>query len=381
MKKLSWVIGGGILLLSVAGIYQFSHYYSQSQVPESIKPAPVSVMVNQVALVNVPQVLTAVGYMKAMQSIDLSFQVDGNLAKIYFSNGERVKAGDLIAELDTRADQAQLTADQADLQLARSTYERILAIKDSGAISPQMLDSQKAQLLKAEAMVDQQEDVISAKKFVSPFDGVLGDFQYNVGAFLPKGTMVVQLVQEAPLMVQYSVPVFYRSELEIGQTVSVQTSAYPTQSFKGILSYISPQVNSDSGTITLQAKVGNPDFLLLPGMFVSIRHTINANRELLMVPDVALMTDIAGQYVFKVVGDHVQKVYVNVGDLSNNLSEVSGNIQAGDKVVIAGQQKLVDGSQINIIPNTQITKPQQNSTPNPPVVVLPNSNPNKVSGQ
>jgi RND family efflux transporter MFP subunit len=338
-------------------------------------------MVNQVALVNVPQVLTAVGYMKAMQSIDLSFQVDGNLAKIYFSNGERVKAGDLIAELDTRADQAQLTADQADLQLARSTYERILAIKDSGAISPQMLDSQKAQLLKAEAMVDQQEDVISAKKFVSPFDGVLGDFQYNVGAFLPKGTMVVQLVQEAPLMVQYSVPVFYRSELEIGQTVSVQTSAYPTQSFKGILSYISPQVNSDSGTITLQAKVGNPDFLLLPGMFVSIRHTINANRELLMVPDVALMTDIAGQYVFKVVGDHVQKVYVNVGDLSNNLSEVSGNIQAGDKVVIAGQQKLVDGSQINIIPNTQITKPQQNSTPNPPVVVLPNSNPNKVSGQ
>ncbi|MDF2939719.1 MAG: transporter [Gammaproteobacteria bacterium] len=360
MKNVGKVIIGIIVLLLIAvGMYEFTQYRNQAQATESIVPPPVSVMVDTASLINVPQVLTAVGYMKAIQSIGLSFQVDGNLSKIYFNNGERVKAGDTVAELDTRADVAQLNADQADLQLAQSTYSRILAIKDSGAISPQMLDSQKAQLLKAEAMVAQQEDVIAAKKFVAPFDGVLGDFQYNVGAFLPKGTVVVQLVQEAPLMVQYSVPVFYRSQVEIGQDVAVRTSAYPDQDFKGILSYISPQVDPNSGTITLQANIDNPDFLLLPGMFVSIQHTLNPNRQLLMVPDVALMTDIAGQYVFKVVGSHVQKVYVQVGELTNNMSQVSGNIQAGDQIVVAGQQKLIDGSQINIISNTvSVTKAQ-----------------------
>ncbi|MDO8953709.1 MAG: efflux RND transporter periplasmic adaptor subunit [Gammaproteobacteria bacterium] len=350
MKNIRWVFTGVIaLLLIAAAMAGFTHYRNQSIVTTSIAPAPISVIVNKATVVNVPGVLTAVGYMKAIQSIGLSFDVDGNLSKIYFNNGERVKAGDTVAELDTTVDQAQLAADQADLQLANATYQRILAIKDSGAISPQMLDSQKAQLLKARAVVAQQEDVIANKKFIAPFDGVLGDFQYNVGAFLPKGSVVVQLIQEAPLLVQFAVPVFYKSQVEIGQSVTVESSAYPNQTFKGILSYISPQVNPNSGTITLQAKVSNPDFLLLPGMFVGLQQTLNPNRELLMVPDVALMTDIAGQYVFKVVGSNVQKVYVSVGDLSHNLSEVTGNIKAGDEVVIAGQQKLIDGSKITII--------------------------------
>jgi len=367
LKNIRWIVVAAILLLLIAaGMIGFTHSRNQSIISESIAPAPISVIVNKAAMVNVPSVLTAVGYMKAIQSIGLSFEVDGNLAKVNFNNGERVKAGDVIAELDTSVDQAQLSADQADMQLAKATYERMLAIKNSGAISPQMLDSSRAALLKAQAIVSQQKYVIANKKFIAPFDGVLGDFQYNVGAFLPKGSVVVQLVQEAPLIVQYAVPVFYKPEVEIGQPIQVLTSAYPGQVFKGILSYISPQVNPDSGTITLQAKVDNPDYLLLPGMFVSIKHTLNPNRELLMVPDVAIMTDIAGQYVFKVVSNQVQKVYVTVGDLTNNMSEVSGDIKAGDEVVIAGQQKLIDGSKIVIINSSANLK-----TAAAPIVVMP----------
>jgi multidrug efflux pump subunit AcrA (membrane-fusion protein) len=91
-----------------------------------------------------------------------------------------------------------------------------------------------------------------------------------------------------------------------------------------------------------------------------------------MVSDVALMTDIAGQYLFKVVGSHVQKVYVQVGELNNNMSQVTGNIKAGDQIVVAGQQKLVDGSQINIIsPPSSADKTQ---TANPaPVVMTPST--------
>src|SRR5262249_24099265 len=148
------------------------------------------------------------------------------------------------------------------------------------------------------------------------------------------------LVQEAPLVVQYTVPSSYRPDIELGQNVTVTSSTYPGKAFKGILNYVAPQVNPASGTITLQAMVDNRDFLLLPGMFVSVSHLLNAERKLLMILDVALMTDITGQYVFKVNGTTVQKIYVTTGVISGNYTEIVKGLAPEDIVVTAGQQKL-----------------------------------------
>lgn len=309
----------------------------------------IGVFVSQAKEQVIPTTIEAYGHVRAIQSVDLSFVVDGHLTKILAHNGERIKAGQEVAQLDDQSDQSALTSMKADLQLAQSTYERALQIQQFGGVSKQMLEADKAQVVKAKAQVQQQEVLISQKKLLAPFDGVLGMFQYSIGAYLPKGTTLVSLVQQAPLAVRYSVPATNRSELEIGQSVVVKSGSYPDKTFPGILSYISPEVNKGTGTITLEARVDNPDFLLMPGMFVSIEQTINPDRQVLVIPDVALMTDIMGQYVFVDEHHRARKVYVTVGQLVDNLAIINHGLKPGDIVVTAGQQKLDSGDRLKIL--------------------------------
>ncbi len=321
----------------------------------------INVYASQAAEVKVPEAISAVGHMVAMRSVNLSFDVDGHLVKILSQDGHRVKQGDVIAELNDQSDLAQLTSLQADLSLQKSTYQRMLKIKDFGGISKQTLDQAQAKVVKAQAAVKQQQIVINQKKLKAPFDGILGTFDVDIGAYIAAGTGVVRLVQEAPLRVRYSVPASERSKLEIGQTVTVSSSAYPKKTFSGILSYISPQVNQGTGTITLEAKVDNPDYLLLPGMFVSVKQIVDPSRQLLMIPDVAVLSDIEGQYVYQVINHNsVKKVYVKTGLIERSLTAISTGLKTGDMVVTAGQQKLQDGATIKIL-DTKLILPQKKS--------------------
>jgi len=299
---------------------------------------------------NIPKTLNAVGNMKAIKSVNLSFDASGTLTNIYQSNGKRVQQGELIAQLDDQTDLAQLKSYQASLQLTQSTYQRMLSVKKFGAISQQMLDAKRAEMVKAEAHVQQQKVLISKKQLKAPFSGVLGTYQFSTGAYISQGATLVKLVQEAPLKVTYTIPASDRSELEIGQNLTVKSNAYPDKTFTGIVSYISPEVNQGSGTINVEAKVDNPDFLLLPGMFVSVIQTLQEKRALLMIPDIALLTDINGQYIYKIGADSVvHKNYVEVGIIADNRAQILTGLKVGDLVVSAGQQKLDDGDHVNVL--------------------------------
>ena len=320
--------------------------YIQNKELLKAQAAPIPVITAQVHNVIAPESIEAVGNMQAILSVPVSFDADGVIDHLFVKDGEDVTQGELIATLDSRADQAQLASYQSNLALQKANYQRMQSIMNTGAISQQMLDAQKAAWQQAVAQVTQQQLVVGQKKFYAPFDGVLSNFTASAGSYLAKGTAIANLVQEAPLVVQYTLPVSDRPIIELGQAVIVSSAAYPEQTFTGIVSYAAPVASSTSGTIILQATVENKDFLLLPGMFVSVSQMVNPNRELPMVPDVALMTDIVGQYVFKVEGTTVRKVYVKVSENIGNLVPVESGLNVGDTVVIAGQQKLKDGSKI-----------------------------------
>jgi len=228
-----------------------------------------------------------------------------------------------------------------------------------------MLDAEHAKLVQAQAQVQQQQVLISKKQMRAPFDGVLGTYQFSVGAYISSGTPVVKLVQEAPLKVKYTLPASYRSQLEIGQNIEVDSSAYPKKHFTGIVSFISPEVNTGSGTISVEAKVKNPDFLLLPGMFVSVDQVLQEQRTLLMVPDIAVLTDINGQYVYRVDDSNkVSKVYVKVGIVADNKAQILSGLKANDVVVTAGQQKLNDGDYVKELSTKLPTVPQAKQSVN-----------------
>lgn len=350
-----------ILVVVITATNVISSYLEQ-QAAVKAQAAPVPVITAKANLTTAPLTLSAVGTMQAILSVPVSFDADGVLASINAKAGQQVKKDQIIATLDSTADLAQLKYYQANLVLQQASYQRMLSIKDTGAISQQMLDSQKASVVQAQAQVDQQQAILNQKTFKAPFAGVLSNITGSNGSYLAKGTAIATLVQEAPLYVQFTLPVSDRPMIELGQAVTVTSGAYVGQSFKGILSYVAPQANSDSGTMTLQATIDNPDFLLLPGMFVSVSQLVNPNRQLLTVPDVAVMTDIVGQYVFKVEGTQVRKIYVNAGESIGGLTPISSGLNPGDTVVIAGQQKLNDQSPITLLSDPSLVNQINNDT-------------------
>lgn len=368
MKKRLFSIG----LVAAALVFPLTLYVKISHAHPAVKqvnPKIVNVKVATATELVVPETISAVGHIRAIKSVALAFQLDGQLTKIY-KQAARVKQGELLATLDNASDLAQLKADTATLSLATTTYQRYLQLAKAGDESKQVLEQKKEAMVTAEAAVEKDKVTLKQKDLRAPFDGVLGSTDYSAGAYLPKGTVLFDLVQLAPVKARYSIPASLKNELEIGQAITVTNDTDEGKTFDGIVSFISPNVNSSSGTITIDATLKNPDYLLSPGMFVSIEQVLDPSRELLMVPDIALMTDVKGRYVFLVEGDTVQKRYIKVGLISDNLADVTSGLKAGDVVVTAGQQRLEDGNEIKIIGHmpTQLSQKKKAPKPGSPVV-------------
>ncbi len=323
-------------------------------------PMPIVVSTAPVELKNIPKIINAYGHMDAVNQVDLSFETGGKIKKVLISSG-RVKKNDLIMTLADDADQAKLQALQATLSLDKSNYERAKALKAYGGISAAALEANQAKVDEDQANVDQQQALINQKSLTAPFDGVLGDMKFSVGAYVTSGEPVVSLVQEAPLKVRYSVPSSQKPDLEIGQSVKV---IIHNKTYGGLVNFISPEVDTDTGTLTIEAQIDNPDYTLIPGQFVNVEQVLDPAQKLLVIPSVSLMTDILGQYVYKINTVNpansmnstdstpsqfiAQKVYVSTGIISNNSIQITQGLKAGDQVIIAGQQKVEDGDVIEI---------------------------------
>ncbi|MCF6765392.1 efflux RND transporter periplasmic adaptor subunit [Thiotrichales bacterium 19S3-7] len=337
---------------------------------------PISVNVATAKVITVPDEIKAVGHIQAIQQVNLSFGNDGKLMEKYFNNGDRVLKGEVIAKLDTTQDEADLESLQAKLNIAQQTYQRMQILAKSGAVSKETLDQKKAILVEAKTEIDKQKNELQNDILVAPFSGVLSSFIYDVGAYITSGTTLVQLTQQAPVKVEFSLPANLKPELALGDQVLVNSSTYPKRTFHGVVSYLSPTINSATGTIALEAKIPNQDYLLTPGMFVSVSQLINSNRKILTVPDTAVQADQNGQFVYVVNKDNtVEKVYIKQGLVRDDWAQILHGISPGTVVVSIGAFKLTDGNHIII---SKIAPPPSNQRTLLPHIQhnLPDTTPN-----
>jgi membrane fusion protein (multidrug efflux system) len=311
-------------------------------------PLPITVSTTQAQMQTIPKVINAYGHMDAINQVDLSFEVSGRINQIFITSG-RVKKNEVILSLSDDADQAKLKALQANLALDKSNQERAAALKAYGGISEAALEANQAKVAEDQANLEQQQALINQKKLSAPFDGVLGDMKFSVGAYVTSGQPIVTLVQEAPLKVRYAVPSSQKENLEIGQTtrVTVNHKTYP-----GLVNFISPEIDVDTGTLTIEAEIDNPDYALTPGEFVEVEHVLDPNQKLLVIPSVSVMTDLLGQYVYTVSTESGQSVahkrYISTGLIHKNVIQILKGISSGDRVIVAGQQKVTDGALVEV---------------------------------
>jgi multidrug efflux system membrane fusion protein len=371
------LIVGLVMIAVVAGGYLGWHHLVRSPTATPEPPPPVPVIAATVQTQNFPIVLTGIGNVAALNSATVRSMVTEQIISIDFKDGQVVKKGDMLAQLDPSTYQAQLdqaeanlASDQAHLQNAQINLSRYVPLQKQGFAPEQQVATQQAMIAQQQATIQADQAAIeyaktelSYTKLVAPFDGVAGIRLLDVGNIIhssstrgsptePNALVVINQVQ--PISVMFTLAAANIPEVQDalakGPVKAIALSADgKTELDTGTLAAIDNQANTTSGTISLKATFPNSERRLWPGMFVNVRVITQVQDNGLTVPLDAVQQGPQGQYVFVVDSDHkVAMRPVSVRETLNGEALIDKGLSAGETVVVRGQYRLTPGSVVSL---------------------------------
>jgi multidrug efflux system membrane fusion protein len=362
-------LSGAALAIYVATARGVIPYPALSAVP---KPPPVPVPVSAVVAQrkDVPIDLAGLGTVQAYNSVLVRSRVDGQIVKIYFSEGKDVHAGDELAEIDPRPyaaalglAQANKLKDEAQLANARLDAERFRRLSATNAISAQQLDTARAQVAQLEATVKADQALIEMAqtqldytRIRSPIDGRAGTRLIDIGNIVRATDTggIVTINQISPIFVTFALPADtlaqIRSKLKDGDVKVTAQDDNLVNLATGKLTVIDNQINVTTGTITYKASFDNAGLVLWPGQFVNVRIALDVRRDALALPVTAVQHGPDGPFVFVVGQNHiVQKRPIRVSLLSKTTAIVDDGLQSGETVVTEGQYRIQNGTFVDVL--------------------------------
>ena len=326
---------------------------AQSVSPEPARPIAgpqgVGVEVAPVSLVSMPRVVSAVGTLRSESSVMLRSEITGRIAEIHFEEGRQVERGDLLVKLDDSVSRAQLQQAQANLALAQSQYRRSDQLTKEGFISGQARDEAFNQLKVQEAAAALARAQLEKTAILAPFDGLIGLREVSLGDYVGPGADLVAIESIDPLQVDFRVPESFVGLLKTGMPITVQFDSMPDLARQGQVKAISPQVDVGGRSILLRADIPNADLALRPGMFARVRLQL-ADAQALVIPETALQSAGDERYVFRLENGVVKRVVVETGQRRSGTVEVVSGLAKGEQVVVAGLQKISDGTSVRVLP-------------------------------
>jgi membrane fusion protein, multidrug efflux system len=337
----------------------------------SFSPPPTAVTTVVTKRETWPSTLNVIGTASAIQGVTVSADLPGIVDKIYFESGRAVRAGDVLVELDTRQERAQLAQAESDRDLARITYSREQQLVKEGVVPQAEYDNAFAQQKTTEAKVGEIQATIDRKTIRAPFSGILGIRQINLGQYLAAGQAIVPLQSLNPIYVDFGVPQQQASRVQVGRSLRVTSDDVPGAQFKGGVTAVDSVVDQTTRNIQVQATLANPEGRLRPGMFVQVEVGIGSPREVISLPASAINYAPYGDSVFVVTDMKdpkgntyrgVRQQFVTVeGSRGDQVAVISG-LNPGDEVVSSGGFKLRNGAAVVV--NNKV-QPPDNPKPNP----------------
>jgi membrane fusion protein, multidrug efflux system len=293
--------------------------------------------------------LRSVGTLSSDESVSIAAEVAGRIAELRFSEGEAVKAGDVLVKLDDQLAQAELRDVEAALTLAESNFKRASALSTTGAGTGRALDEARAALGSSRAAVELARVRLDKTEIRAPFNGVVGLRSISPGAYVQIGQNLVNIEKIDTLKVDFRLPEVNLREVSVGMAVDIAADAFPNEVFSGRVYAIDPLVDVNGRAIRIRATIGNTDNRLRPGLFARVTVRGAARGEVVMVPEGAIVPRGADTFVFKVENGRAQEAKVRLGGRKNGAVEVLEGLAAEAVVVTAGQQRLSDGANVEVV--------------------------------
>ncbi|MBS0591005.1 MAG: efflux RND transporter periplasmic adaptor subunit [Proteobacteria bacterium] len=338
--------------------------------PEASAPLPVPVGTAVAVRKSMPDLLAAVGTVEAINSVAVKSLVDGQLLESRVKDGDEVAAGQLLFKIDPRPAQAALAQADAVLakdiaarDLARTQVERYAPVASKGFLSTDQMQQYRTAYAAAAAAVKVDQANLAATRLTLGYADIHAPFAGRAGRVLVQpGNLVkandvnalLTINQIAPIFVNFAVPGAYVERVRAAQAkgalvVRVQGDGVPP-SQQGELAFVDNAVDPATNTVKLRARFANADESLWPGQFVSVALTLGADADAVVVPDAAVKAGPAGYYVFVVgAGKRVAQRSVTLARSVAGESLIAKGLDAGDVVVVDGQSRLIDGSQVQIV--------------------------------
>ena len=365
-----------ILMLAVAAVVIAAlgltkYHQIQAATHMAMQPPPEAVTTIVTKQEKWPASLNVIGTAAAVQGVTVSADLPGTVDKINFESGKMVKAGDVLVELDTRQERAQLAATEAQRELARINYDRTQELVKAGVIARAEADNVTAQKNVTEAQVGEIRATIARKTIRAPFSGILGIRQVNLGQYLSAGEAIVSLQSLNPIYVNFGVPQQAASEARVSRIVRVTSNEEDRSQFMGRITAVDSVVNEATRNLQVQATLANPAGTLHPGMFVQVEVRTGADQQVIALPSTAINYAPYGDsvYILSDIKDPsgrtyrgVRQQFVKVGATRGDQVAVVSGINPGEEVVSAGVFKLRNGAAVQVNNSVQ---PGNNPAPKP----------------
>ena len=353
MKKVASLIFAAFL---VSGCSYFEKKEDKGAKQGDETPAlPVGVFTAKSA--DVPIILKFNGQTVSELEIMLKPQVSGAIEKQLFEPGRSVKKGDVLYEIDRSRYQAAFDSANATLQSASADYKRAKALKASNTISQKDFDTAKAAFMVAEANFKSAKIDLDHSLVTAPFDGMAGDTQKDVGAYVNVGEDLVRLSKFDPIDVEFGIADVDRLELDanlkngqwkqLGRQVSINLGG---KDYNGTLSFIDSVINTNTASVSAKAKIPNPSLEIRPGIFTKVSVEGFYQKNGFKIPQVALKQDLSNTIVYVVQDGKVAKKVVKISAQDTRTATISSGLQDGDQIILDNFKKINVGSKVTPVP-------------------------------
>ncbi|MGM0553946.1 MAG: efflux RND transporter periplasmic adaptor subunit [Pseudomonadota bacterium] len=314
---------------------------------EQERDARTPVRVTEVAPRTFETVVESMGTIEARESVTVTATVTERVRELLFDDGDRVEVGQVLARLDADEERAELREARVQVEDERRELERIRDRVAQGVVTRQQVDQQRSRLNEAEARLAAVQARVDQRVIRAPFAGQLGLRRVSPGALVSPGTPIVELDDISLVNADFAVPERHAVAIRLGMTVRGRSAHGP---FEGEVVALGNRIDAATRTLTVRARVDNPERVLRPGMLVNVRLPLDP-MERPAVPEGAIQQTADQYFVFRLREDQtVERIRIRIGRRSPGFAEVLDGLEPGDSVVSEGTLRVRDGMPVRVLP-------------------------------